>query len=84
MDDFLPKSMVFTPKLWISQVFGVVSPFPCSIFSIGGCRWLKRDSPFLSIIIKVYIVSQVEIVEHVQVHLRVFSDAPIELVVVLS
>ncbi|KAM7473679.1 hypothetical protein LguiB_020922 [Lonicera macranthoides] len=23
MDDFLSKSMVFTPKLWISQVFGV-------------------------------------------------------------
>ncbi|KAM7461635.1 hypothetical protein LguiA_029756 [Lonicera macranthoides] len=52
MDYFLPKSMVFTPKLWISHVFGVVSPFPCSIFSIGGCRWLQRDSTFMSRSIK--------------------------------
>ncbi|KAM7461523.1 hypothetical protein LguiA_029644 [Lonicera macranthoides] len=83
MDDFLPKSMVFTPKLWISQVFGVVSPFPCSVFSIGGCRWLQRDFPFLSRSIKEHIVSRVKVIEQVRVHLRVFSDAPTELVVVV-
>ncbi|KAM7507389.1 hypothetical protein LguiA_017842 [Lonicera macranthoides] len=46
----------------------------------------KRWGAFVSILFRLlleHIVSRVEVIEQVRVHLRVFSDAPTELVVVI-
>ncbi|KAM7460893.1 hypothetical protein LguiA_029014 [Lonicera macranthoides] len=72
------------PKSLISLAFRMVNPFSRSIFSIDDCRWSFWGSPFLSRSIKVHIMSRVEVVEQVQVHLKVLSDTPMEIVVVLS
>lgn len=41
-----PKSKVFTPKLWISQVLRLANPSPLSFRSFGCCKGTQWGSIF--------------------------------------